>query len=443
MKISFHGAAREVTGSCFLLEIKEAKILVDCGLFQGSASCSEMNFKPFQFKPDSIDAVIVTHAHIDHIGRLPVLVREGFRGPIYSTRATRDLAAVMLEDAMHIAHLENRSLFTEDDLAATMRLWHDLPYNKKTAIGDISFSLANAGHILGSALVEMWIEGKHVLFSGDLGNVPSVLLPSPDVFHDIEYLVIEGTYGNRAHESAEDRVLKLERAIEDTAERGGTLLIPAFATERTQEILHVLNELVLHKRVPPIPVFVDAPLATKITDIFELHPELYRDEIQALFSKHPQLFKFKTLHFAETVDQSKAINSVAPPKVIISGSGMLTGGRILHHALRYLPDPKSILLITGYQAAGSLGKHLLDGEKLVKILKETITVQAEIRKINGFSAHADGPQLYSFIEANRDSLKRVFVVHGEDTQAMYLAQRVKDTLGVEAVAPVLFEAFEL
>lgn len=286
-------------------------------------------------------------------------------------------------------------------------------------------------------------EGKKIVFTGDLGNVPSALLPPPEQMADADFLVIESTYGNRVHEAARERVLNLERAVEDTAARGGTLMIPAFATERTQDILFYLNEMLHFKRVPEMPVFVDAPLAIKITGVFEQYPEFYKDEIKNLYREHPNLFRFKRLRFTQSVEESKSINDVLQPKVILAGSGMLAGGRILHHARRYLPDPKSILLIIGYQAPGSLGRRLVDGEKLVKIFGEEIPVEAETRNIYGFSAHADNPQLFSYIETNRDTLKRAFMIHGEDAQALHLAQEVKDRLGIQADAPVLHESFEI
>ena len=443
MQLSFHGGAKEVTGACYLLETATTKILVDCGLFQGRKECEDLNFKTFKFQPSEIDALFVTHAHLDHVGRIPKLVREGFKGTIYSTAPTRDLARLILEDALHLAEREHDALYTAEDIARTFSLWHVLAYREEHTIGDIHIQLRESGHILGSAFVEIRGEGKHVLFTGDLGNVPSVLTPPPERFKDIQYLIIESAYGNRVHEAEGERTLLLERALEDVASRGGTLMIPAFATERTQDILHLLNEMVLEKRVPEMPVFVDAPLATRVTEVFEKYTNFYKEEIKKLFLAHPNLFKFKRLKFTVTVDESKAINDVPPPKVIIAGSGMMSGGRILHHARRYLGDPKSMLLVIGYQAAGSLGRRLLDGEKTVKILGDEINVRAEIRQINGFSAHADNPQLFDFVELSKDALKKVFVVQGEDAQALHFAQEIKDRLGVEAEAPEMYQGVEI
>lgn len=443
MKLSFYGGAREVTGACYLLEAQKEKILIDCGLFQGSEECADLNFEKFRFDPSGVHALIVTHGHLDHIGRIPKLIREGFSGKIYSTAPTKDLARIILADALSLAKRKNEELYSEEDLGGAFSIWQSVSYDEEFSIGRIKCKLTNAGHILGSAFLQIQAEGKQILFSGDMGNVPSTLLPPPESIKGIEYLIIESTYGNRIHEGEKDRVLKLERTMEDIAARGGTLMIPAFATERAQDILFLLNEMLHFKRIPEIPVFVDSPLAIKITEVFEQYPAYYKEEIQSLYLKHPNLFKFKKLKFTETVEESKKINDILPPKAIIAGSGMLQGGRILHHLRRYLSDSKSILLIVGFQAAGSLGRRLIDGEKMVKIFGEEIEMRAEIRKINGFSAHADNPQLFSFVESTRDTLKRVFVVHGEEAQALHFMQEVRDRLGVSADAPALYEEFEI
>lgn len=443
MRISFHGGTGETTGAAHLLEAGGAKILIDCGMFQGCDECSDLNHEPFPFAPASLDALVVTHGHIDHVGRIPRLMHEGFRGPIYSTQATKDLALPLLEDALGLAEREGKKLYDKEDIEHAMRVWKGISYHQEVVVKDVRIRLLNAGHILGSAMVDLTAEGKRFLFTGDLGNDPSILLPPHEAISGINFLIIESTYGNRVHEPAEERVLNLERAIEDTAFRKGTLMIPAFATERTQDILFLLNEMIHFKRVPPLPVFVDSPLAIKITEVFERHPELYKKEIFNLLKQHPHLFRFKSLYVAETVEESKKINSVPAPKVVIAGSGMMTGGRILHHAARYLPDEKSILLVVGYQAAGSLGRRLVDGATEIKIFHERVAVNAEIRQIKGFSAHADGPQLFSFVVSLRDTLEHVFVVQGEDAQALHLRQEVRDRLGITADTPSLHQSFTL
>lgn len=443
MKLSFHGGTREVTGACYLLETGRAHILFDCGLFQGSSDIDDLNFEPFGFKPRQIDALVVTHGHLDHVGRIPKLVKEGFRGTIFSTAPTRELAEALLGDAMGIAQREGKELYGTDDLKKTFDLWQDVSYDQRFQAGDARIMLANAGHILGSSLAHCQVGEVRLLVASDLGNVPSVLLPLPSVVRGVTHLVIESTYGSREHESEEERVLKLERAVEDAASRRGTLMIPAFATERTQDILFLLNQMLYFKRIPEIPVFVDSPLAIRVTEVYERYTEYYKEEIRGLYKEHPNLFRFKKLRLTEKTEESKAINDIPPPKVIIAGSGMLNGGRILHHLKRYLPDANSILLVVGYQSAGSLGRRLVDGEDMVKIFGEDIPVKAEIRKVNGFSAHADNPELFQFVQQTKDTLKHVFMIHGEEAQALHFMHEVRDRLGVQADAPTMGQEFEL
>ncbi len=440
ISVEFHGGAGEVTGACYLMSSPIAKLLIDCGLFQGSHALEKKNHEDFRFDPSEIDAVFITHSHIDHIGRLPKLVKDGFRGRIYSTGPTRELAQVMLEDALHFMKDPGTALYTREDIKQTLSLWETLPYYNPKAVGDCEVVFKNAGHILGSAMIEINAAGTKILFSGDFGNMPSVLLPPPDTLSSgVEYLFIESTYGDKVHTDTADRALKLERAIEDVATRGGTLMIPAFATERTQDILYELNEMVLRKRIPDMPVFVDAPLAIKITDVFRKHPALYNSSVQEIMKSDPHVFDFRGLRFTESVEESKMINDVHPPKVILAGSGMSSGGRIVHHEIRYLQDPKSILLIIGYQSSGSIGRLLIDKVPEITLMKETIPVRAEIRKISGYSAHADSIQLFDFIKRGKNSLQRVFAIQGEENAANRLAQDVKDKLGISAHVPKLYE----
>ncbi len=445
MNISFYGGAREVTGACYLLESGGTRILIDCGLFQGCEECPDENREPFPFDPKSIGALLVTHAHIDHIGRIPKLVREGFSGAIYSTAPTRDLARLLFEDALKVAeHDKKDPLYSPEDVGAALSLWQAREYRTSIPLGrNISAMFYDAGHILGSSMVEIEAEAKKTLFSGDMGSVSSTLLPDPEGAGAVDYLVIESTYGNRAHEPPEERIVRLERAVEDSCARSGTLLVPAFATERTQDILFLFNQMLHLRRIPEISVFVDAPLAIRVTEVFERYIGYYKKEIQELYGEHPHLFRFKKLKFTESVEESKTINAVPPPKVILAGSGMMTGGRVLHHAARYLPDKRNILLVMGYQGAGSLGRRLIDGAREVNILGRVIPVEAEVRMIKGFSAHADNPQLFSFIASRRDTLRRVFVVQGEEAQALHLMQEVRDRLGISADAPVKNQSFDL
>ena len=443
ISLAFYGGAREVTGACYLFKAAGKKILVDCGMFQGCDDCDLRTHQPFPFDASSVDAAFITHAHIDHIGRLPKLFREGFRGPIYATPPTRDLVEILLEDAMNFFDEGAGALYAAEDLTSTLSLFRPVAYGDEVDLGGISARLFPASHILGSAFIRFEIGGRVIVFSGDIGNNPSILLPPRASIPETNILVVESTYGNKRHRNTSDRTLMLERAIEDIAARKGTLMMPVFATERTQEILHEMNEMFQYKRVPAMPVFVDSPLAIKATEIFARYPDHYREEVQKLSHAHPHLFRFKNLKFTATVAESKAINDVPPPKVVLAGSGMSSGGRILHHERRYLHDPNSILLITGYQAAGSLGRRLLDGAKEVKVRGESVSVHAEIRTIDGFSAHADEEQLLSFVDEMRDNLERVFVVQGEPAAALGLQQAIMDRLGIPAVAPVYGEKFEL
>lgn len=448
LTLSFHGGAREVTGACYLLESGDAKILVDCGLVQGGRFCETHNSKPFGFDPKSIDALFITHAHLDHIGRIPKLVKEGFRGPIYSTPPTKDLAELIIRDGHGIMEKEAKDCQEEvtygvPDIDQAMTQWKTLEYHEALTVGDTAVSLLRAGHILGSSMVEVKIKDKKILFTGDLGNETSLLLPPADVVNEVDYLIIESVYGDKAHAESSDDKLILERVMEDTAAKKGVLMIPAFATERTQDVIFELNEKVVQKRVPDMPVFVDSPLAIKITEVFEKYWPYYNEKIQALHEEHPHLFASKGLKNTPSADESKAINDVPPPKVIIAGSGMMTGGRILHHLRRYLADENSMLLITGYQAKGSLGRRILDGVDSVKIFGEEIPVKAKIVTAHGYSAHADKDRLFNFAAHLKDSLAHVYAVQGEEEASLALVQEVRDKLGVPADAPTLGERVEL
>jgi len=446
--IQFFGGARHVTGANYLVTINGKKLLVDCGMFQGCHDCEGRNFNDFLYNLSDVDALFVTHAHIDHTGRIPKLVKNGFRGKIFSTAPTKDFAEVLLRDSMHILEEEakrrDRSmLFTEDDLQRALSRWETVLYKTPVDLGDgISAQLYNAGHVLGSAMVEIRYQEnkkeKIVLFSGDLGNLPTAFVPALEPITRADHLVIESAYGNRLHKDPAGRTLLLERAVEDIATRGGTLIIPAFAMERTQELIFELNEMVEHKRVPRIPVFVDSPLANRITEVFKAYRGYYKD---LLHDKGDNEFSFPGLRFTESAEDSKAINDVKPPKVVIAGSGMSNAGRILHHERRYLSDPNSILLITGYQVAGSLGRRLVDGEKQVKMFGEMIDVKCEIRQIQGYSAHADQQQLFDFVARLEKPVERVFAVQGEEQAALNLVQLIRDRLGIDAKAPMFQDVY--
>ena len=455
MKLHFFGATRMVTGSNYLLETRDTKILIDCGLFQGIRHVEDKNYENFPFNPKEIDILLITHAHLDHTGRIPKLYKDGFRGKILATQATKEFTYQMLLDSQGILkkeakRLNRKPLYEKIDVKKSLELMEGIDYEKKIDISkDISCRFRDAGHILGSAIIEIWIkensfgQEKKIVFSGDLGNPPVPLLRPTEFINQTDYLIIESTYGNRIHEAEEQRKGLLENAIEDTFAKKGTLMIPAFALERTQELLYELNELVENHRVPRAPVFIDSPLAIRALEIYKKHPEYYNKKATYLINSGDDLFKFPGLVFTKTVEESKKINNVNPPKVIIAGSGMSTGGRILHHEIRYLPDPNSMILFIGFQVAGSLGRKILDGARDVKIFNEMIPVRAEKRSIAGYSAHADQEMLRAWIDKIKRPIKHIFVVHGEEEPALSLVQLIEDHLGIEASAPSLNEVVEL
>lgn len=439
-----------VTGANYLLEVKSdegrvTRILVDCGLHQGSNFCERHNWEPFPYNPKDIAAVFVTHAHIDHIGRLPKLYKDGFRGAVYSTPPTRDAGEFLLADSDHILAEEakkfkNPILFTHDDITGLMRLWQGISYHETVTAGPFSVTLMSAGHILGSSFIVVEAEGKRIVFSGDLGNTPAPLIGPKEILDRADYCVVESTYGDRIHERAVERKEILEDLIEDTVHAKGTLVIPAFAMERTQELLYEIDDLAANGRVPRVPIFIDSPLAIRLTEVYRKYESGYFNEaVEGFIKSAGDLFKFPGLKLTETTEESKKINDVPPPKIVIAGSGMSHGGRILHHERRYLPDPKSTLLIVGYQGQGSLGRQILDGAGSVRIFGEEVPVRCKIKAIGGYSAHADQPQLLAWLEPMRFNLRKVFVVQGEEPASAALAQKIVDELAIPAAVPALGE----
>ncbi len=439
-KITFCGGTNTVTGANFLLEIDDKSILVDCGLNQGMKLAEEVNWIPFPYDPGKIDILFVTHAHIDHIGRIPKLIHEGFKGMIYSTKPTRALTGPMLEDTAGILskskHFNLHKIYSEENISKAFLQWLSYDYHEKIQItDDLEVSFKNAGHILGSAMVEFIYKGKKILFTGDLGNSPSPLLPDTEKITDVDYLVMESVYGDRNHESRNDRRVLLERVIEDNYKRRGTLLIPTFSLERSQELLFELNDLVENNRIPVMPIFFDSPLAIRLTEIFKQYRNYFNETAQRELSKDKYLFDFPGLHSTLHSEESKMIDDTPNPKIIIAGSGMSSGGRIIHHEKHYLPDPNNTILLTGYQSVGTLGRLIQEGIKRVHISGEDVNVRAHVATIHGYSGHKDGDGLLDFVEDMSDSVKKVFVVMGEPSSAMFLVQKIRDNLGIEAFAP--------
>ncbi len=448
-KLTFAGGTGGPTGSNFLFEAGGKKILIDCGLIQGSKMSEDENREAFAYDPSSIDLLFVTHAHLDHVGRIPFLVKSGFKGKIYSTPPTKDLAELMMEDGFHLMekeakHENKEPLYGADDIKRALSLWETLPYHQEMPLADaLSVRLLDAGHILGSAMYEFTCNSKKILFSGDLGNSPAPLLKDTEYVSDIDYLLIESVYGDRVHEKREERQHLLEDVLEDTIKKKGVLLIPAFSLERTQELLFEINDMVEHKRIPEVPVFLDSPLAIKATAIYKKYESYFNTDAQAIIKSGDDVFKFPMLKFTEDAEDSKAILNVRAPKVIIAGSGMSNGGRILHHEKNYLSDQNNTLLLVGYQAVGTPGRLMQEGAKSVRIMGEEVELRARVVNIHGYSAHRDTNGLFDFVEFMKDNVRKVFVVMGEPKASSFLAQRLRDYLGVKAIVPKRGESVEL
>jgi metallo-beta-lactamase family protein len=443
MYLTFWGGAGKVTGANYILETSEQKIMIDCGLHQGSDYCDECNFKPFPYNPKEIEAVFITHAHIDHIGRLPKLYKEGFRGKIFSTPPTKDFALNLLLDSQHILNKEAEAkkkppLYDTQDVKKLMELWEGTPYHQNIKIKGGNVKFCDAGHILGSSFINITVDQKKIIFSGDLGNNAAPLIKDTESIDSANYVIIESTYGNRLHEDINKRKDILEDIIEETISRQGTLLIPAFAMERTQDLLFELNNLIENHHIPRVPVFIDSPLAIQLTEIYKKYandPNYFDQESINNLKKGDKFFDFPGLTMTLTTEESKKINTVKPPKIIIAGAGMSQGGRIIHHERLYLSDPKNTILFIGYQAHGSLGRQILDGAKIVKILGEEIPVKCQVKSISGYSAHADQLKLINWLRPARFNLKKVFVVQGEQEGSSALANKIIDELAVEAIIP--------
>lgn len=440
--LGFYGGVGSVTGANFMLDTGDTALLVDCGLVQGSDFAAEINSADFIYSPSKVDALLVTHAHADHIGRIPKLVKDGFHGTIYSTKPTKDLAAIMFEDALKIMQMEaqrdgRQVLYGAEDIRTALALWKTHGYKEDFKVGtDITATFRDAGHILGSAIVEVVRNGKKVVFTGDLGNVPQPLLSAPDIPKGYDYMVMESVYGDRTHEDVAERSSMMKAHIQDTIEKQGTLIIPAFSLERTQSMLLEINNLVESGEIPPIKTFLDSPLAIRVTSIYRNSIEYLRPDIQEQINGGDDIFAFDGLSFTETVKESSQISRTKGAKIIIAGSGMSHGGRIRTHEKQFLGDPDTTVLLVGYQTTGSVGRLLQDGAKRVWIDKVNVKVKAKVATIRGFSGHADRDQLVDFVyQGDGDKAKQIFVTMGEEKSSLFLTQRLRDYLGAKAIAP--------
>lgn len=453
MKIIPFGAAENVTGSCFLIEIGDKKFIIDCGFFQGEEA--DNNYNNFQFNPKEIDFLILTHAHIDHSGKIPYLIKKGFKGKIYCTKATYELTRIMLLDAAKVMFEDYISrkkkalrsgeeikepLYYEEDIINTYDRFTTVEYDEKVLISkDITFTLKDAGHIIGSAYIELTInekgKAKKIVFSGDLGNKNKPIVRDPSCpSKDVNFLFIESTYGDREHKDFDKSYEEFKEAINSTFSSGGNVIIPSFALERTQELLYILRDMYEKKELPPCRVFLDSPLAIKATNLFSEYSDYFDREAKIIYEKGKNPFYFPYLIFSKTVEDSRSINNIKERAIIIAGSGMCNGGRILHHLKHNLWNEKNSIIFTGFQAIETLGRKIIDGEKYVYIYGEQIRVRAKVYTINGFSSHADRKILLNFIK-HIDKPQKIFLIHGEKEVLYKLKSFLENEIGSSIYIP--------
>ena len=457
IKLKFLGAAQNVTGSRHLLEANGTKILVDCGLYQ-ERQFRARNWEPFTCPPESLDAVLLTHAHLDHCGLLPKLVKEGFKGRIYCTAATSEIAQIILLDSAHIQEEDAKyklkrhkregrkgpypvePLYTTADAEACFPQFSTVKYKQPIEIGaGIEATFCDAGHVLGSSIIRIKVsqdgQDRTVIFSGDIGRPDRPIVQDPSIVEQADYVLVESTYGDRVHEGPEDTKKLIAEVINSARQAGGNIIVPSFALERSQELLYYINELLLQKAIQPLPVFLDSPMASRITKVFQKHRELYDEEMTEFMRRHKSPFEFSGLKMAGTSDESKAINHIRGTIMVIAGSGMCTGGRVKHHLVNNITRPENTIMFVGYQAVGTLGRRIVNGEKEVRILGQEYPVNARIARINGFSAHADKDELFEWLSGLKKPPKKVFVVHGEAESANEFGDYIREKTGWEVAVP--------
>ncbi len=467
MTLQFCGANKTVTGSCYYINTGKFKFLVDCGAFQGSREIDKLNREPFSFDPASIEIVFLTHAHFDHCGRLPLLVKQGFRGRIISTQPTRDLARIVLLDSANLQKEEyerwisrnqkiedmdteedKKPLYTEQDVEETMKLFEVYPYGDSINLHNgCEFRMRDAGHILGSSIFEFWLNTeanrpRKIVFSGDLGQPGARIIKDPDMIREADYVVVESTYGDRLHKNKDETVLEFLSILKDAYKREGNILMPSFAIERTQEILYELNLFIENRLMEGLPVYLDSPMAKKATEVFRQYPSFYDEDARRLLDKGDDPFTFPGLHEIETAEESKRLIEKRGV-VIIAGSGMCTGGRILHHIRNNIASPKTHIVFAGYQVEGTLGRQIVDGATKIRVFGEEFEVNAKVDTLGGFSAHGDQRDLRYWLRSFGHSPRTIFVTHGEEEISYKFASNIQQELKIDTIVPSMGDVVDL
>lgn len=460
VKLKFLGGAKSVTGSKYLLDIDDTRILVDCGLFQGLKELRLRNWSTLDIDPATIDMVVLTHAHIDHTGYLPKLYKDGFSGPIYCTQASADLVKILLKDSAKLQeeeaefaakkgyskHANPTALYGVEDVEKVLPLLQPVKYGETISLTPkIGLLFQDAGHILGSAIVSLFLQGetqnKKMVFSGDLGRYDTPVMFDPTAVQDADILLVESTYGNRTNQ-VEDALKELEEIVVEAMEAGGCMVIPAFAVGRTQTLLYFLYQLFEDGRIPKIPVYLDSPMAVSVTNLYENYPEGHKlGDLRS--RKGDPIFDYPLFRYVTTKDESKHVNTLKNNAIIISASGMCTGGRILHHLFHRLPQEQDTVVFVGYQGEGTRGRNILDGDSTIKIFGEEVSVRCRIREIKGLSAHADQAELLRWLDNFESAPKRTFIIHGEEKSSKAFAEFIQEKLKWQTIIPDYLESFEL